>query len=85
MFASCAESLGEIRAGRLIIANESSRCSPSAHRPHWHQGGRASNARAARDMVADAWTESGKATLGYKNPMPLADLESGKLDPRLLK
>lgn len=37
-----------------------------------------------RDLVADAWTQSAKATLGYRNPMTVADLESGKADPRLL-
>ena len=38
-----------------------------------------------RDMVADAWTESGKATLGYKTKMTVAELEAGTADPRLLE
>lgn len=38
-----------------------------------------------RDMVADAWTESAKATLGYRNKMTVADLEAGTADPRLLE
>ena len=37
-----------------------------------------------RDMVADAWDESAQATLGYRNKMTVADLESAKADPRLL-
>ena len=37
-----------------------------------------------RDLVADAWAESGKANLGYPNQASVADLESGKADPRLL-
>jgi hypothetical protein len=37
-----------------------------------------------RDMVADAWTESGKAMLGYPKPASVVDLESGKADPRQL-
>jgi len=44
----------------------------------------AEGARQLRDWVADAWEESAKATLGYRNPMTVADLESGKADPRLL-
>ena len=31
-----------------------------------------------RDMVADAWHDSGKAELGYKIKTPVADYESGK-------
>jgi hypothetical protein len=38
-----------------------------------------------RDMVADAWTESGKATLGYKTKMTVAELEAGTADPRKLE
>lgn len=38
-----------------------------------------------RDMVADAWTESAKATLGYRNKMTVADLEAGTADPRKLE
>jgi hypothetical protein len=37
-----------------------------------------------RDMVADAWTESGKAVLGYPKQASVADLESGEADPRPL-
>jgi hypothetical protein len=37
-----------------------------------------------RDMVADAWEESGKAVLGYPRQASVADLESGKADPRPL-
>jgi hypothetical protein len=37
-----------------------------------------------RDWVTDAWEESARSTLGYRNPMSVADLESGKADPRLL-
>jgi len=37
-----------------------------------------------RDMVADAWTDSGKAVLGYPKQASVADLESGKADPRKL-
>jgi hypothetical protein len=36
-------------------------------------------------MVADAWTESGKATLGYKTKMTVAELEAGTADPRKLE
>ena len=35
-----------------------------------------------RDMVTDAWTDSGKAMLGYPNPVSVMDFESGKADPR---
>src|SRR5690606_35476543 len=38
-----------------------------------------------RDMVDDAWTESGKATLGYKTKMTVAELEAGTADPRKLE
>lgn len=38
-----------------------------------------------RDMVAEAWTESGKATLGYKTKMTVAELEAGTADPRKLE
>ena len=38
-----------------------------------------------RDMVADAWTESGKAMLGYKTKMTVAELEAGTADPRKLE
>lgn len=38
-----------------------------------------------RDMVADAWMESGKASLGYKTKMTVAELEAGTADPRKLE
>jgi hypothetical protein len=44
----------------------------------------AEGASQLRDLVTDAWAESAKATLGYRNPMTVADLESGKADPRQL-
>jgi len=44
----------------------------------------AEGASQLRDLVTDAWEESAKSTLGYRNPMTVADLESGKADPRLL-
>jgi len=44
----------------------------------------AEGAARLRDMVADAWADSANSTLGYRNPMTVADLESGKADPRLL-
>jgi hypothetical protein len=37
-----------------------------------------------RDMVSDAWAESGKAMLGYPKPISVTDLESGNADPRPL-
>jgi hypothetical protein len=37
-----------------------------------------------RDLVADAWVESGEVTLGYKTPITVKDLESGRADPRAL-
>jgi len=44
----------------------------------------AEGASQLRDLVTDAWQESAKSTLGYRNPMTVADLESGKADPREL-
>jgi hypothetical protein len=44
----------------------------------------AEGASQLRDLVTDAWEDSAKSTLGYRNPMTVADLESGKADPRLL-
>ncbi|MEY4966154.1 MAG: hypothetical protein RL274_1737 [Pseudomonadota bacterium] len=44
----------------------------------------AEGASQLRDWVTDAWDDSAKATLGYRNPMSVADLESGKADPHLL-
>ena len=38
-----------------------------------------------RDLVTDAWDESGHASLGYLHPLTVADLESGKADPREIK
>ena len=35
-----------------------------------------------RDLVTDAWEESGHATLGYLHPMTVTDLETGIADPR---
>ena len=37
-----------------------------------------------RDLVADAWTESGKAILGYRTKQSVSDIEAGKADPRQL-
>ncbi|MEO8300648.1 MAG: S1/P1 Nuclease [Rhizomicrobium sp.] len=37
-----------------------------------------------RDLVSDAWADSGKAMLGYPNQASVADLESGQADPRPL-
>jgi hypothetical protein len=37
-----------------------------------------------RDLVTDAWTQSGQAVLGYKNRLPVADIEAGKVYPDLL-
>lgn len=35
-----------------------------------------------RDLVADAWTESGNSVIGYgANKVPLADIEAGKASP----
>ena len=44
----------------------------------------AEGASQLRDMVNDAWEESARSTLGYRNPMTVADLEAGNADPRLL-
>jgi hypothetical protein len=44
----------------------------------------AEGASQLRDWVTDAWADSAKSTLGIRNPMTVADLESGKSDPRLL-
>lgn len=44
----------------------------------------AEGAAQLRDLVADAWTAAGTATLGYRAKASVADLESGKADPRTL-
>ncbi len=41
----------------------------------------AEGAAMLRDMVTDAWTEAGQATLGYKHKMTVADIEAGRADP----
>ena len=45
---------------------------------------RAEGASQLRDMVSYAWRESGKAMLGYPKQVSVSDLESGKVDPRLV-
>lgn len=44
----------------------------------------AEGAAQLRDLVTDAWTAAGQAMLGYHNKASIADLESGKADPRAL-
>ena len=44
----------------------------------------AEGAAMLRDLVADAWTESGKAILGYRTKQSVSDIEAGKADPRQL-
>jgi len=44
----------------------------------------AEGAAMLRDLVTDAWRESGKAMLGYKTKFSVADIEAGKEDPRKL-
>lgn len=44
----------------------------------------AEGAAQLRDLVSDAWAASGQAVLGYHHTASVADLESGKADPRAL-
>jgi len=44
----------------------------------------AEGAAMLRDLVTDAWRESGKAMLGYKTKSSVADIEAGHADPRRL-
>jgi hypothetical protein len=44
----------------------------------------AEGAAMLRDLVTDAWRASGQAKLGYKTKSSVADLESGRTDPRQL-
>jgi hypothetical protein len=44
----------------------------------------AEGAAMLRDLVSDAWRDSGSATLGYRNKQSVADIEAGKTDPRQL-
>jgi hypothetical protein len=37
-----------------------------------------------RDLVTEAWRASGQAKLGYRTKSSVADLESGRTDPRQL-
>ena len=37
-----------------------------------------------RDMVVEAWRASDDALIGYKEKMPIKDLEAGKGDPAVL-
>ena len=44
----------------------------------------AEGAAMLRDLVADAWAESARAQLGYRNKQVVSDIEAGKTDPRQL-
>jgi hypothetical protein len=44
----------------------------------------AEGAAMLRDLVADAWHDSGQQTLGYHNKQVVTDIEAGKTDPRQL-
>jgi hypothetical protein len=44
----------------------------------------AEGAAMLRDLVSDAWAASGKAVLGYKTKLSIADIEAGQSDPRQL-
>ncbi len=44
----------------------------------------AAGAAELRDMIALAWYDSARLTVGYPNPVSLADVESGKVDPYFL-
>lgn len=44
----------------------------------------AEGAAMLRDLVSDAWRDSGSAILGYRNKQSVADIEAGKTDPRQL-
>jgi hypothetical protein len=44
----------------------------------------AEGAAMLRDLVSDAWAASGKAVLGYKAKLSIADIEAGRVDPRQL-
>lgn len=44
----------------------------------------AEGAAMLRDLVSDAWHVSGKAELGYKTKLSIADIEAGRADPRQL-
>jgi hypothetical protein len=42
----------------------------------------AEGAAMLRDLVSDGWAASGKAVLGYRTKISVADLEAGRADPR---
>jgi hypothetical protein len=44
----------------------------------------AEGAAMLRDLVTDAWTDAGQATLGYKHKATVADIEAGRADPSQL-
>jgi hypothetical protein len=44
----------------------------------------AEGAAMLRDLVTDAWRESGKAALGFRTKVSVIDLEAGRVDPRQL-
>jgi hypothetical protein len=44
----------------------------------------ADGAAMLRDLVSDAWRASDNSLIGYRDKLPMADVESGKADPAIL-